>query len=64
MLGGFSRDNLVEENINFAETQQEFIESADQNNMMVKVPKDSDGVILTAIPLPSIYAITGAPLQF
>lgn len=64
MLGGFSRDNLVEENINFAETQQEFIESADQNNMMVKVPKDIYGVILTAIPLPSIYAITGAPLQF
>lgn len=40
-----------------------YIEVVDQNNMTAKVPKDASRVILTALPLPSIYAITGAPIE-
>ena len=60
---GCSQENKVKENVNYAETQQDFIEIVDQNNMTAKVPKDISRVILTAIPLPSIYDITGVSLQ-
>ena len=60
---GCSQENKVKENVNYAETQQDFIEIVDQNNMTAKVPKDISRVILTAIPLPSIYAITRAPIE-
>ena len=42
--------------------KDDYIEVVDQNNMTAKVPKDVSRVILTALPLPSIYAITGAPI--
>ena len=45
------------------EEKDDFIEVVDQNNMTAKVPKDASRVILTALPLPSIYAITGAPIE-
>ena len=45
------------------EGKDDFIEVVDQNNMTAKVPKDASRVILTALPLPSIYAITGAPIE-
>lgn len=41
----------------------DYIEVVDQNNMTAKVPKDASRVVLTALPLPSIYAITGAPIE-
>ena len=43
--------------------KDDYIEVVDQNNMTAKVPKDVSRVILTALPLPSIYAITGAPIE-
>ena len=46
-----------------AQKEAEFIEVTDQNNMTAKVPKDISRVALTALPLPSIYAITGAPIE-
>ena len=42
---------------------ENYIEVVDQNNMTAKVPKDASRVVLTALPLPSIYAITGAPIE-
>ncbi|OON87027.1 hypothetical protein BXO88_05665 [Oribacterium sp. C9] len=35
----------------------------DMNGREVTVPKDPDSVVLTALPLPSIYALTGAPIE-
>jgi len=40
-----------------------YIEVVDQNNMTALVPEDASRVVLTALPLPSIYAITGAPID-
>jgi len=46
-----------------AEETTDYIEVVDQNNMTAKVPKDASRVALTALPLPSVYAITGAPIE-
>ncbi len=43
--------------------QVDYVEVVDQNAMVAKVPKDVERVALTALPLPSIYAITGAPID-
>ena len=50
---------LSQENVE----KNDYIEVVDQNNMTAKVPKDASRVILTAFLLPSIYAITGAPIE-
>jgi len=36
----------------------------DMNDREVAVATDYDSVVLTALPLPSIYAITGAPIEY
>ena len=35
----------------------------DQNGMTVALPGDLDRVVTTALPLPSVYALTGAPIE-
>lgn len=35
----------------------------DMNGREVTVPRNPDSVVLTALPLPSIYALTGAPVE-
>ena len=45
------------------DTTSGFIEIVDQNGMTALVPENASRVVLTALPLPSIYAITGAPIE-
>ncbi|MGI5172513.1 ABC transporter substrate-binding protein [Treponema sp. OMZ 840] len=39
------------------------IKVIDQNNMEVTIPKKPERIVLTALPLPSIYALTGEPIE-
>ena len=68
MLSGCGAEEPApEENAGEKEQVQEeevnYVEVVDQNDMVAKVPKDLERVALTALPLPSIYAITGAPIE-
>jgi iron complex transport system substrate-binding protein len=42
----------------------EYITVTDQNNMTAQVPKGMSRVVMTALPLPSVYALTGAPIEY
>ncbi|MDR3247673.1 MAG: ABC transporter substrate-binding protein [Treponema sp.] len=42
----------------------EFISIIDQNNMEALVPKGLSRIVMTALPLPSVYALTGAPIEY
>jgi iron complex transport system substrate-binding protein len=44
--------------------ERENIAVTDQNNMTVNVPQGMTRVVMTALPLPSIYALTGAPIDY
>lgn len=44
-------------------TSSDSITVTDMNGREVNIPKDIDSVVLTALPLPSIYALTGAPIE-
>lgn len=35
----------------------------DQNGMMATIPANAERVVTTALPLPSVYALTGAPIE-
>lgn len=41
----------------------ETVDIVDQNDMTATVKKNPDRVVMTALPLPSIYALTGEPLE-
>jgi iron complex transport system substrate-binding protein len=47
-----------------AEKKNEYIEVVDQNNMTARVPAEVRRVVMTALPLPSVYALTGAPIDY
>ena len=42
---------------------ESYITVTDMNGRDVQVPTEIDSVVLTALPLPSIYALTGAPIE-
>ena len=63
MFGAMAVGCGTSEPVEDAAESAEYIEVVDQNNMTAKVPKDASRVVLTALPLPSIYAITGAPIE-
>ena len=42
----------------------EYIEVVDQNNMTARVPAEVRRAVMTALPLPSVYALTGAPIEY
>ncbi|MBO5373193.1 MAG: ABC transporter substrate-binding protein [Lachnospiraceae bacterium] len=42
----------------------ETITVTDQNGMEVTIPANPDRLVTTALPLPSIYALTGAPIEY
>lgn len=46
-----------------SEEDGEFITVIDMNDREVKVPKEINSVALTALPLPSLYALCGAPIE-
>ena len=66
-------EEAVEETAQETETEEaateetsaegDFITVTDMNDREVQIPKDIDSVVLTALPLPSIYALTGAPIE-
>lgn len=43
--------------------EKEYTIVTDMNGREVQVPTEIDSVVLTALPLPSIYALTGAPIE-
>ncbi len=45
------------------ENTEDYITVTDMNGRDVQVPTEIDSVVLTALPLPSIYALTGAPIE-
>lgn len=51
-------------NVSMAEEAADTITVVDMNDREVEVPTDIDSVVLTALPLPSIYALTGAPIEY
>jgi len=42
----------------------ETIEVTDQNGMTATIKKNPERLVTTALPLPSIYALTGAPIEY
>lgn len=52
---------LAEENTEASTEAESYITVTDMNGRDVQVPTEIDSVVLTALPLPSIYALTGAP---
>lgn len=52
-----------EEPGNSKEGQEETVEIVDQNDMTATIKKNPDRVVMTALPLPSIYALTGEPIE-
>ena len=42
---------------------EETVDIVDQNDMTATVKKNPDRVVMTALPLPSIYALTGEPIE-
>lgn len=54
---------LAEENTEASTEAESYITVTDMNGRDVQVPTEIDSVVLTALPLPSIYALTGAPIE-
>jgi len=65
--GAATNDTAVSETTEASAEVEETSEAAnvvtDMNGREVTVSDDIDSVVLTALPLPSIYAITGAPIE-
>ena len=59
-------NNEAENNVNGNSTNQSeegTITITDQNGMEVVIPENPSRLVTTALPLPSIYALTGAPIE-
>ena len=63
---GGTLNNEAENNVNGNSTNQSeegTITITDQNGMEVVIPENPSRLVTTALPLPSIYALTGAPIE-
>ena len=52
------------ENAEKKEKAESTVSIVDQNDMTATIEKNPDRVVMTALPLPSIYALTGQPLEY
>lgn len=52
------------ENAEKKEEAESTVSIVDQNDMTATIEKNPDRVVMTALPLPSIYALTGQPLEY
>lgn len=58
-----SEEVKTEESSEAEASQDKFIQVTDMNGRVADVPKEINSVVLTALPLPSIYALSGAPIE-
>lgn len=58
-----SQEETEQESSGAEASQDKFIQVTDMNGRVVEVPKEINSVVLTALPLPSIYALSGAPID-